>query len=150
MTDDKIIADGKLKIAAERIIKTVPAEQDTTLKTEFEFTLPVGYADENGALHKTGMMRLATAADEILPMRDPRVQQNPSYMIVILLSRVIIKLGDVPQIDTGVIERLFASDLSFLQSFYALINGDGTNKKNVVCPQCRHAFQVDFSNVNES
>jgi len=120
------------------------------LQTEFEFTLPMGYADEHGDLHRTGVMRLATAADEILPMRDPRVQQNPSYLTIILLSRVVTKLGTLSQINPGVIENLFTADFSFLQAFYEQVNGDGTCKKNAVCPQCKHAFQVDISRLGEA
>jgi len=119
------------------------------LQTEFEFTLPMGYVDEHGDIHKDGVMRLATAADEILPMRDPRVQQNESYLTIILLSRVITKLGNVTHMNTGVIEKLFTTDFAFLQSFYEQINGDGTVSKTVTCPQCRHVFQVDISRPGE-
>src|SRR5207247_3863483 len=87
-------------------------------QTEVEFTLPKGYLDEHGVLHRRGVMRLATAADEILPLRDPRVQQNQAYLAVIVLARVVTKLGDVPNIDTRVIEGLFASDLDYLQRTY--------------------------------
>jgi hypothetical protein len=92
------------------------------LRTEVEFTLPKGYADASGVLHRQGVMRLATAADEILPLRDPRVQQNPAYLAVIVLARVIIKLGSL-EIDTNVIEGLYASDLDYLQRLYEEING---------------------------
>src|ERR1700741_3177273 len=92
-------------------------------QTEVEFTLPRGYLDANGVLHRRGVMRLATAADEILPLRDPRVQQNPAYLAIIVLSRVITKLGDLSMIDTRVIEGLYASDLDFLQRTYERING---------------------------
>jgi hypothetical protein len=119
------------------------------LQTEFEFTLPMGYVDEHGDLHKNGVMRLATAADEVLPMRDPRVQQNASYLTIIVMSRVVTQLGTLSQINTGVIEKLFTSDFSFLQAFYEQINGDGTSGKNAVCPQCRHIFKVDISNPGE-
>jgi hypothetical protein len=91
-------------------------------QTEVEFTLPKGYLDATGILHRRGVMRLATAADEILPLRDPRVQQNPAYLAIIVLARVITKLGDLPVIDTKVIEGLFASDLDFLQRTYERIN----------------------------
>jgi hypothetical protein len=91
-------------------------------QTEIEFTLPKGYLDEHGVLHRRGVMRLATAADEILPLRDPRVQQNQAYLGVIVLARVITKLGDVPNIDTRVIEQLFASDLDYLQRLYERVN----------------------------
>lgn len=110
---------------------------------EFPFTLPRGYVDPDGTLHRSGMMRLATAADEILPMKDPKVQANPAYLTVILLSRVVTKLGSLERIDTRVIEDLFASDLSYLQNFYQRINEDGTGKIRAVCPRCGHPFDVE-------
>src|SRR3954468_10455512 len=94
----------------------------TGFQTEIEFTLPKGYLDATGILHRRGVMRLATAADEILPLRDPRVQQNQAYLAVIVLARVITRLGDLPNIDTRVIEGLFASDLNYLQRLYERIN----------------------------
>ncbi len=94
-----------------------------SFQTEVEFTLPKGYLDATGVLHRHGVMRLATAADEILPLRDPRVQQNQAYLAVIVLARVITRLGDVPTIDTRVIEALYASDLDYLQRLYERING---------------------------
>src|SRR3954471_20216632 len=94
--------------------------------TEIDFTLPKGYLDQDGVLHTEGVMRLATAADEILPLKDPRVQQNPAYLTIILLSRVITKLGDLQMINPGVIEELFSSDLSYLQDFYRRINESNT------------------------
>jgi hypothetical protein len=93
-------------------------------RTEVEFTLPKGYMDDEGALHRDGVMRLATAADEILPLKDPRVQQNPAYLTIIVLARVITRLGSVPSINTKVVEGLFASDLSHLQALYERLNGD--------------------------
>lgn len=92
------------------------------LQTEFEFTLPRGYIDPDGTLHKSGKMRLATAMDEIAPMRDPRVRANQAYLVIILLARVITQLGSVPHIDTGMVENLFSADLAFLQDFYRKIN----------------------------
>src|SRR5258706_1850254 len=92
-------------------------------QTEVEFTLPRGYLDATGVLHRRGVMRLATAADEILPLRDPRVQQNQAYLAIIVLARVISKLGDLPSIDTRIIEGLFASDLDYLQRTYERLNG---------------------------
>ena len=91
-------------------------------RTEIEFSLPKGYVDAAGNLHRKGVMRLATAADEILPLRDPRVQQNEAYLTVIVLARVIVKLGTLTDIDTGVIEGLYASDLGFLQHLYETLN----------------------------
>ncbi len=113
-------------------------------QTEFEFTLPKGYVDGEGNLHKKGIMRLATAADEILPMKDPRVQSNPPYLTIILLSRVITKLGDVQSINPKVIENLFAGDLSYLQEFYSRINENGTRKITTACPKCDHQFEVEL------
>ena len=99
--------------------------------TEVTFTLPKGYLDADGTLHTDGVMRLATAADEILPLKDPRVQQNPAYLTVIVLARVITRLGSVPDVNTKVIEGLFASDLNHLQTLYERINGDVTDRRAV-------------------
>lgn len=94
----------------------------TAFQTEIEFELPKGYVDESGTLHRRGTMRLATAADEILPLRDPRVQQNEAYLAVIVLARVITRLGTLADIHTGVIENLYASDLAYLQRLYEKFN----------------------------
>lgn len=91
-------------------------------QTEIEFELPKGYVDGEGTLHRSGVMRLATAADEILPMRDPRVQENEAYLPVIILARVITRLGSLRDVHTGVIEGLYASDLAFLENLYAEFN----------------------------
>lgn len=112
-------------------------------KTEFDFVLPKGYADEDGALHRNGKIRLATAADEILPMRDPRVQQNPAYLTVILLSRVVTQLGTLNVITPKTIEGLFASDFSYLQDMYNRINQNGSDVIKVVCPKCENQFEVE-------
>ena len=113
------------------------------LQTEFEFTLPKGYVDAEGNLHQKGTMRLATAADEILPMKDPRVQTNQAYLVIILLARVVTRLGTVQQINTGVIEKLFAADLGFLQDFYRRINENGTANIRVKCPKCENQFEIE-------
>lgn len=119
-------------------------------QTEFAFELPRGYVDQDGNLHKRGTMRLATAADEILPMRDQRVQQNPGYLSIILLSRVITKLGDLRGIDTRVIEQLFTSDLAFLQNFYRQINEMENLRMKTACPKCHHDFEVEMDFLGES
>ena len=118
-------------------------------QTEIQFTLPKGYMCAEGTLHKEGVMRLATAADEILPLKDPRVQQNPAYLTVILLSRVVSKLGSLGDVHPGVIEGLYASDLSYLQSVYQELNGDGSHKAAVVCPKCEHRFEMRFDELGE-
>ncbi len=110
------------------------------LQTEFEFTLPCGYLDADGALHRNGVMRRATAADEILPLRDPRVVKNPAYLVIILLSRVILKLGGVESITPQTIEELFATDLAFLQDLYNQVNDPAAGRPEVVCPHCRGSF----------
>jgi hypothetical protein len=117
------------------------------LQTEFEFTLPRGFVDYEGNLHKKGKMRLATALDEITPMRDPRVTANQAYMAVILLARVVTKLGTLSDINTGVIENLFSADFTYLQEFYRKINEDGTTRIATACPECKHKFEVDLSNL---
>lgn len=114
-----------------------------TLQTEYDFVLPMGYADESGTLHKEGKMRLATAADEILPMKDPRVQSNPAYLTVILLSRVITQLGGLKIINPKIIEGLFTRDFSYLQEMYTRINQNGSNVIKAICPKCEHKFDVD-------
>ncbi|WP_234488479.1 hypothetical protein [Oxynema sp. CENA135] len=91
-------------------------------QTEFEFTLPKGYLDADGNVHRKGVMRLSRAMDEIIPMRDPRVKANPAYATVIILSRVIVQLGALDEVTPMTIENLFACDLSYLQKFYRQIN----------------------------
>lgn len=110
--------------------------------TEFEFDLPKGYIDSAGTLHKHGVMRLATAADEILPLRDPRVQQNSGYLTIILLSRVITRLGTLSSINTRVIENLFTMDLAYLQDLYQRINMSELPVYKVTCPHCNQEIEV--------
>jgi hypothetical protein len=107
--------------------------------------LPRGYVDEAGAVHREGVMRLATARDEIAPQRDPRVRENEAYLTIILLSRVITELGNLPSIDPSIIEGLFASDLAFLQDLYRRINQEGHTQAAVTCPECKHEFAVDVA-----
>ena len=113
------------------------------LQTEFEFTLPLGYPDDAGNLHRIGTMRLATAADEIFPLRDARVQQNQAYLVVVLLARVITRLGSLREVNAGVVEKLFTADLAYLQDFYRRINENGHNRVPASCPSCSTAFEVE-------
>jgi hypothetical protein len=115
------------------------------LRTEFPFILPRGYVDQSGAVHRDGVMRLATAKDEIIPQRDPRVRENESYLTVLLLSRVITRLGRLSDVHPGVIENMFASDLAFLQDLYRRINQEGTTQAAVTCPACNHDFTVEMA-----
>ncbi len=119
------------------------------LQTEFEFSLPKGYVDETGTLHKHGVMRLATAADEILPLKESRVQQNPAYLTVILLARVVIRLGELKMVTTKVIEDLFAGDFAYLQEMYNRINQYGSNVIKTQCPKCEHSFEIEAQSLGE-
>jgi len=113
-----------------------------TFQTEIEFVLPKGFRDEEGNLHRKGVMRLATAADEILPLRDPRVQANQAYLTVILLSRVVTRLGELQSINPKVIEGLFSSDFAYLQDLYRQINEPEPVAIKATCPACGHGFEV--------
>ena len=115
----------------------------TELVTEFDFELPRGYVDAAGNLHRNGVMRLATAADEIYPLKDPRVQSWPAYLIVLLLSRVVSKLGTVTDIHPGVIESLFSEDLSYLQDLYNRVNGLSPRSVTTACPSCEHTYELE-------
>jgi hypothetical protein len=119
-------------------------------QTEYAFTLPRGFVDGEGNLHREGVMRLATAADEIVPLKDPRVQVNPSYLVIILLSRVIIRLGTLESINPKVIEGLFATDLSFLQGLYSRLNADEYGPRTVICPHCERTFSLEPETPGES
>lgn len=116
------------------------------IKTEHRFRLPRGFVDSDGAVHRDGVMRLATARDEILPLSDYRVQSNRAYLVIVLLSRVITKLGDLERITVDVVENLFSTDLAYLQEFYRKINEEaGTPKHHVACPKCAHEFDIDMA-----
>ena len=114
----------------------------TVLQTEFEFVLPHGYADDNGEFHREGVMRLATAADEIKPLTDPRVQSNSSYLTVILLARVVTRLGTLEDVTPHVIENLFVSDLAYLQDLYERVNSPEDGSIETTCPECGEAITV--------
>ena len=113
------------------------------LETEYQFTLPKGYVDQEGTLHREGVMRLVTAMDEITPLRDARVKTNDAYLSILILSRVITHLGDLNSINTGIIERMFTADLSYLQEFYRSINEGGASLGRVSCPSCKSEFEVE-------
>jgi hypothetical protein len=116
-------------------------------QTEFEFTLPVGYTDQDGNVHRQGVMRMATAMDEIAPLRDLRVRGNQAYLAVILLSRVITRLGNLPMISTAVIENLYVADLAYLQALYRRINEEGKTTFTVTCPACQTNHEVDLAEL---
>lgn len=119
------------------------------MKTEYEFTLPRGYVDKDGNVHRDGVMRLANAKDEIIPLNDMRVQRNRAYLIIVLLSRVLTRLGDIAEVNTGVVENLFAGDLRFLEEMYNRINEDEATVR-VSCPECGTKFDKEFGRLGES
>ena len=116
-----------------------------TLRTEFTFRLPRGYVDGSGTVHREGVMRLATARDELIPLRDDRVRENPAFLTVVLLGRVVTRIGSIEDVHAGIIESLFASDLAFLQDLYRRVNTEGHTRAGVECPACHHQFAVDVS-----
>jgi hypothetical protein len=121
------------------------------MQTEFSFTLPRGYLDRDGQVHREGTMRLATAMDELAPLRDLRVKGNPGYLVIVLLSRVITQLGGLSRITPNIIESLFAQDLAFLQAFYRSINEGKHPIVATACPACSHNYEleVDLSQLGE-
>jgi hypothetical protein len=119
------------------------------MQTEVSFTLPKGYVDAGGAVHRDGIMRLATARDEIEPLRDPEVRQNEAYLTVLLLSRVVTRVGGVQDVTPEVIEGLYAADFDHLQRLYERLNTDGEAVGSVTCPSCSHAFEVDLSEIED-
>ncbi len=119
-------------------------------QTEFEFSLPIGYVDPDGNVHKEGVMRLATAMDEIAPLRDLRVRSNQAYLAIILLSRVVTRLGSVPSVTTAVVENLYAADLAYLQTLYRQINEQGKSVVTMTCPDCNAKFDVDLAELGGS
>ncbi|WP_405714894.1 MULTISPECIES: hypothetical protein [unclassified Streptomyces] len=119
--------------------------QREPLRTEFTFELPRGYVDETGAVHHAGVMRLATARDELVPLRDDRVRENSAYLSVVLIARVVTRIGTIDDVHPGIIEDLFASDLAFLQDFYRRINAEGHTRAAVSCPACKEEFAVNLA-----
>jgi hypothetical protein len=119
------------------------------MNTEFAFTLPRGYVDASGAVHREGVMRLATARDEIEPLRDAEVRRNEAYLAVLLLSRVVMRIGDVDDVTPSVIEGLYAADFDHLQRLYERLNTDGEAVGAVTCPHCAQAFEVDLTDIED-
>jgi len=119
------------------------------MQTEIAFTLPRGYVDERGVLHREGTMRLATARDEIEPLRDVQVRQNEAYLSVLLLARTVTRLGDITAIEPRLLENLYAVDFDHLQRLYERINSDGEAVGVLSCPACSHQFEVDLSEIED-
>ena len=120
------------------------------IQTEFAFTLPMGFVDANGVIHREGAMRMATAMDEIAPLRDLRVRSNQAYLTVLLLARVVVRLGTLAQVSNSVIENLFAADLAYLQALYRRINEEGKTTVTVICPSCNNQHEIDLIELGGS
>jgi hypothetical protein len=144
---DVITADPRsIDRDREDTVRSEPsAATPEPLVTEFAFVLPRGYVDGSGTVHREGTMRLATARDELIPLRDDRVRENPAYLTVVLLARVITRIGTITDIHAGVVEDLFAADLAFLQDLYRRVNTEGHTRAAVTCPTCSHRFAVDVA-----
>ena len=125
--------------------KTELPEEQRALRTEFEFELPRGYVDRSGTVHRHGVMRLATARDELVPLHDDRVRENPAYLTIVLLGRVITRLGTLDEVQGGILENMFASDVAFLQDLYRRVNQEGHTRASVTCPACNRDFTVDMA-----
>lgn len=121
------------------------AIEPTPMRTEFEFELPRGYVDRSGTVHRTGSMRLATARDELVPLADDRVRENPAYLTVVLLARVLTRIGTISDVHAGIVEDMYASDLGFLQDLYKRVNQEGHTRAAVSCPSCGNDFSVDVA-----
>ncbi|MBO0747834.1 MAG: hypothetical protein J2O47_05770 [Acidimicrobiaceae bacterium] len=119
------------------------------MQTQVEFTLPRGYVDEKGEVHRVGTMRLATARDEIEPLREVEVRQNTAYLTVLLLARTIIRIGAVTEVTPAVVENLYAADFDHLQRLYERFNSDGEAVGVVSCPECSHRFEVDLTDIED-
>src|ERR1700757_3651905 len=119
------------------------------MHTEIAFTLPVGYVDESGARHRQGVMRLATARDEIEPLRDASVRANEAYLSVLLLARTVTRIGPVTDVTPTLVAGLFAAVFDHLQRLYERVNSDGDAVGVVGCPQCAHRFEVDLTDIED-
>jgi hypothetical protein len=119
------------------------------MRTEIEFTLPRGYVDDSGEVHRVGTMRLATARDEIEPLREVDVRQNAAYLTVLLLARTVTRIGGITDVTPGLVENLYAADFDHLQRLYERINSDGEAVGVVSCPECAHRFEVDLTEIED-
>src|SRR4051794_17761312 len=141
-----VLSGPGLPEAAPATERSTPRQPERyELRTEFDFELPRGFVDGDGVVPRSGTMRLATARDELLPLYDARVQENAAFTTVVLLSRVIPRLGSLPALSSNVIENMFASDVAFLQDFYRRINAEGHTRAAVTCPECSHRFTIDLA-----
>jgi hypothetical protein len=137
--------DERPEVSGDSDTAVPVAPRPEPLRTEFAFELPRGYVDGSGNVHRSGVMRLATGRDELVPLRDDRVRENPAYLSVVLLARVVTRLGTIDDIHAGIIENMFATDVAFLQDLYRRVNQEGHTRAGVTCPACEHTFAVDVA-----
>jgi hypothetical protein len=119
------------------------------MQTEIAFTLPRGYVDERGTVHNEGTMRLATARDEIEPLREVNVRENQAYLSILLLARTITRIGGITDVTPGLVESLYAADFDHLQRLYERVNSNGEAVGVVSCPACSHSFEVDLTEIQD-
>lgn len=129
----------------ERQFEVSSADRGNSLQTQYDFELPLGYQDSAGTIHTRGTIRLATARDELVPLVDDRVRENPAYLTVVLLSRVLVRIGDIEDVHPGIVENFFAADLAYLQDLYVKLNQEGTDRVSTTCPACSHPFSVKLT-----
>ena len=122
-------------------------EEYARVMTVYAFELPKGHTDEAGNLHRKGKMRIATAGDEIAAAKDPRVLDNPAYLSVVLLSRVITEMEGIEKVDAGLVAEFCIADMAFLQEMYERINAEEPMSMRVICPHCgrEHEVQIGFT-----
>ena len=143
---EAVAAEPEMDAGPVSVLGPAPAATGPEpLRSRFEFTLPRGYVDRNDVVHRAGVMRMATARDELLPLYDDRVREHPAFLTVVLLARVVERIGEVTDIHAGIIENLFAADLAFLQDLYRRINAEGHTRASVNCPSCSHSFAVNVA-----
>ena len=141
----RVMASAPVEEPPASAVAGEPRSERPKLRTEFAFELPRGYVDDEGKVHHSGVMRLATARDELIPLRDDRVRENPAFLTVVLLGRVVTRLGSITDVHAGIIENLFASDVAFLQDLYRRVNSEGHTRAGVTCPECQHQFTIDIA-----
>lgn len=119
------------------------------MRTEVAFTLPVGLEDARGAVHRDGVMRLATARDELEPLRDAAVRSHAAYLSVLLLARTVTRIGTITEITPELVERLYAADFDHLQRVYERVNAGGDAVGVVGCPHCGRDFEIDLARLED-
>jgi hypothetical protein len=119
------------------------------VRTEVPFTLPVGLLDGRGVVHRDGLMRLATARDELEPLRDAVVRGHAAYLSVLLLARTVTRIGTITEVTPELLESMYAADFDHLQRVYERINAAGDAVGVVDCPHCGRDFEIDLAALED-